>query len=274
MKVTRTLIAGLIVGSGFAGTGLAQDADGGAVGAGLRPMLFQYAARQDDAIIRAFRSTLRRDPTERELLRYRTLMVQNGWSERDVRSDLAGRSDYSRSSNRSLRPDVAVRTAYRDILGREPDAAGLRLYSDRIVREGWTEQDVREALRKSNEYGNTSYRTASADRIVRRAYQDVLHRDPDPEGLQNYRRAVLEEGWEYHDVRTALARSPERRQTRQVGRESGVNDMVRRAYLSVLGREPDAAGLQSYGDKVRREGWTEQDLVRALRDSPEYRNRR
>jgi hypothetical protein len=262
MKLHTTLLAGLILSAGSAGTALA----------GLQPMLFQYA-RQDDAIVRAFRTQLGRLPTDRELLRYRTLMVRDGWSERDVRNDIAGRTDYYRSSNRSLRPDVAVRSAYRDVLGREPDPAGLRLYRDRIVREGWTEQDVREALRNSDEYRTESFRTASADRIVRRAYQDVLHREPDPEGLQGYRRAVLEEGWEYQDVRRALARSPERRQTRQLMREADANAMVRRAYLSVLNREPDAVGLQSYSEKVRREGWTERDLIRALRDSDEYRSR-
>jgi hypothetical protein len=262
MKLTSTLLAGLILSSGGAGTALA----------GLQPMLFQYA-RQDDVIVRAFRAQLGRLPTDRELLRYRTLMVRDGWSERDVRSDLAGRSDYYRSSNRSLRPEVAVRSAYRDILGREPDPAGLRLYRDRIVREGWSEQDVREALRTSDEYRSGSFRSASADRIVRRAYQDVLRREPDPQGLETYRRAVLEDGWEYQDVRRALARSPERRVSRQTLREADANAMVRRAYLSVLNREPDPAGLQSYSLKVRREGWTEQDLVRALRDSPEYRNR-
>jgi hypothetical protein len=273
MKLGTTVLAGVLASSGFAGLGMAQGGDAFGSGFAVRPMLFQYD-RQDDAIIRAFRSTLRRSPTDRELIRYRTLMVRNGWSEQDVRRDLGGRTDYYRSTNRSLRPDTAIRSAYRDILGREPDAEGLRTYRQKITREGWTEQDVREALRDSPEYRSEAYRNASADRIVRRAYQDVLHREPDPEGLENYRRQVLENGWEYHDIRQALARSPERRQTRQAIREGDANEMVRRAYLSVLGREPDAEGLRSYSDRVRRERWTEQDLIRALRDSPEYRNRR
>ena len=47
--------------------------------------------------------------------------------------------------------------------------------------------------------------------------------------------------------------------------------MVRRAYLSVLNREPDAAGLQDYTNKVLREGWTEARVIQSLRDSEEYR---
>jgi hypothetical protein len=50
-------------------------------------------------------------------------------------------------------------------------------------------------------------------------------------------------------------------------------DIVRRAYLSVLGREPDA-GARGYVDRVMRDRWTEQDVARELRKSPEYRNRR
>ena len=49
--------------------------------------------------------------------------------------------------------------------------------------------------------------------------------------------------------------------------------MVRQAYLSTLGREPDAVGLRQYTARVVRDGWTQRDLVRALRASDEYRYR-
>jgi hypothetical protein len=48
--------------------------------------------------------------------------------------------------------------------------------------------------------------------------------------------------------------------------------MVRQAYLDVLGREPDP-GAEGWVDKVLRDRWTEQDVVRALRDSDEYRRK-
>jgi hypothetical protein len=50
-------------------------------------------------------------------------------------------------------------------------------------------------------------------------------------------------------------------------------DVVRRAYLEVLKREPDPAS-RPFVDKVFREHWTQQDVERELRNSPEYRNRR
>jgi hypothetical protein len=47
---------------------------------------------------------------------------------------------------------------------------------------------------------------------------------------------------------------------------------VRRAYLSVLERNPDSAS-QGWVDRVMREHWTEVDLARELRKSDEYRNK-
>jgi hypothetical protein len=58
-----------------------------------------------------------------------------------------------------------------------------------------------------------------------------------------------------------------------VGYNSDAASIIRRAYMSVLGREPDAAGLRDYTRRVVRDGWTERDVVRSLRASDEYRYR-
>ena len=50
-------------------------------------------------------------------------------------------------------------------------------------------------------------------------------------------------------------------------------EVVRRAYLSVLRREPDPAS-RGWVDKVMQDGWSEADVVRELQRSDEYRNRR
>jgi TorA maturation chaperone TorD len=272
MRIITIALAGAMAIAGTSGTAAAQQT------------LLAQVGSADAAIVRSFRSVVGRAPSERELLRYRTLMIRNGWSERDVRTDLAARTDYRKYRNDTgQRPTAAIREAYQDILGREPDAEGLRNYREKMVREGWSEQEVRDALRNSAEYASATGRTASADRIIRRAYLDVLHREPDPEGLAEYRKQIIENGWEYHDLRTALARSEERRanrgtlrgsQLRRGGMSEGdASAMVRRAYLSVLNREPDAAGLEDYTNKVLREGWTEARVIQSLRDSEEYRNK-
>jgi len=117
--------------------------------------------------------------------------------------------------------------------------------------------------RNRGQFGN---RGDQADRMVRRAYQDILHREPDEAGLRLYRSRVIDDGWSEQQVREALRSSPE---SRIVTRERA-SEMVRRAYLSVLNREPDA-GAQNYVNRVMRDGWTEEDVARELRRSPEYR---
>jgi hypothetical protein len=105
-------------------------------------------------------------------------------------------------------PEVVIKRAYLDLLGREPDTAGVRDYRSLIIDQGWTEAMVRDHIRRSDEF-----RREGADRIVRRAYLDVLGREADPEGLRLYRGKVLEKNWTEGDVRDALRKSDEYRKT-------------------------------------------------------------
>jgi hypothetical protein len=278
MRLRATLFSGLVV-AALAGAAPAL--------AGPLPALWLQSRGDQAEVVRAFRSVLHRDPHPVELRRYALLVDQYGWTEQDIRRDLAERSDYrTYANNSSMNVDAIITRAYEDILGREPDADGVRSYRQHVLREGWTEQDVREALRQSPEYSSGARRNTSADLIIRRAYRDILKRDPDPEGMNAYRRAIIENGWDEQDVRQALRRSEERRDLRAsrggdriVGEEhnvrggNDVNAIVRNAYLRILGREPDAAGLRDYGNRVVRDNWTQADVERALRDSDEYRNR-
>ena len=112
---------------------------------------------------------------------------------------------------------------------------------------------------------------ADPDRIVRRAYQDILGREPDPGGLRQYRSRIIDDDWTEEQVRDDLRRSPEYRERNTMTRAKA-EETVRRAYLSVLGREPDS-GSQGYVNSVLREKWTEEDVARELRRSEEFRNR-
>ena len=286
MRLTTIVLAGITAITAVAGPVMAQERthlSAAAALKGIAPLLYSHL--EEAAITRAFRSVLNREPTGSELRRYVTLMEENNWTEADVRRDLGSRTDYQRysSNRRGMRPEAIVRRAYQDILGRDPDPEGMRTYRSNIIDKGWSEQDVREALRNSPEYASGGARTASADRIIRRAYQDILGREPDPSGLETYRRNIVERGWDEQDVRTALRRSEERRGavtgvrngrvTSQNLSDAEAADMVRRAYLSVLNREPDANGMRDYKARVLNDRWTEQQLVNALRNSDEYRSK-
>jgi hypothetical protein len=110
------------------------------------------------------------------------------------------------------------------------------------------------------------------DRIVRRAYQDILEREPDPTGERIYRSHIIDDGWTETQVRDALRNSAEYRD-KSTMTFAKAQDIVRRAYLSVLKREPDP-GSRPFVDKVFRDHWSQQDVERELRNSPEYRNKR
>jgi len=155
---------------------------------------------------------------------------RQGWNDRisSLRVESLGgygrRDDRDRGGfgGRGNDADRIVRRAYEDILNREPDEQGRRLYRSRIIDEGWTEQQVREALRNSPEYrtnaggknagGNRTMTRERATDIVRRAYQNVLNREPDP-AAEGYVGQVMQ-GATQADVERELRRSAEYRQVR------------------------------------------------------------
>ena len=138
--------------------------------------------------------------------------------------------------------------------------------------DGWNDLISSFRVRSTSGFGGGSGRsTGDADRIVRRAYQDILEREPDPAGLRIYRIHIIDEGWSEADVRDSLRKSPEFRE-KSTMTPAKAQDVVRRAYLSILKREPDA-GSRGYVDKVLREHWTQDDVERELRKSDEYRRR-
>jgi hypothetical protein len=109
-----------------------------------------------------------------------------------------------------------------------------------------------------------------ADQIIDRAYRDILRRDPDPQGRREYRNRLLNDGWSEQQLRQALRGSDERQDNRARISRARAEQVVRDAYLSVLNREPDPAS-STYVDRVLNDGWSQQDVARALRESEEFR---
>jgi hypothetical protein len=121
----------------------------------------------------------------------------------------SGGSRGGRSGSQS--PELIVRRAYQDILERDPDPAGMRIYRSHIIDDGWTEQEVREDLRRSPEYRERNTMTrAKAEEIVRQAYRTVFNREPDA-GSRGYVDAVFRKKMTREDVERELRNSPEYR---------------------------------------------------------------
>jgi TorA maturation chaperone TorD len=160
------------------------------------------STKEADAIIRrAYNDYLGRDPDAAGLEHYRKLLVDEDWSEEHVRKDLR-HSPEAKSANAVM----IVKNAYRAVLGRDPDAEGLKMYSRNVEKDNWDQDDVEKSLKKSDEY-----KRSGVDIIIKRAYRDVLGRDPDKGGLENYRKAIIDDDWSENDLRDALKKSPEYR---------------------------------------------------------------
>ena len=138
--------------------------------------------------------------------------------------------------------------------------------------EGWNDQVSSIRVKGGDRSGSSGsgHHGGDADVIVRRAYDDILHRKPDTDGLRLYRSHIIDDGWSEQDVREALRKSPEYREMNTMTRQKA-EDIVANAYQSVLNREPDS-GSRGYVDKIMRDHWTQADVERELRKSPEYKN--
>jgi len=137
---------------------------------------------------------------------------REGWNDRIsslrvMRPD--NRGEPFRDDRRREDPDIIVRRAYQDILQRDPDPVGLRMYRSYIIDDHWTEEQVRTALRNSPEYRElTTMTRAKAQEIVRKAYLNVLKREPDP-GASGYVDRVFRDHWTQAQVEAELRNSDE-----------------------------------------------------------------
>jgi hypothetical protein len=157
--------------------------------------------------------------------------------------------------------EMMVQRAYREVLNRPADPEGLRTYRDRLIHEGWSEQQVIQHLQRSGEA-----RGVNADEAIRRAYHEVLGREPDPNGLAHY-RSKWRDGWTQGQIRDDLRRSTE-------GRTGSIHTAITRAYRDLLGREPDPAGYANYERLMRERGYSERDVRQAIMSGDEYRQKR
>ena len=159
------------------------------------------SAKDADAIVkRAYNDYLGRDPDPAGLEHYRHLLIDKDWSENHVREDIKE----SREATSDDDAGQVVKRAYRAVLGREPDAEGLKTFSRRVEKDGWDQGDVENELKKSDEY-----KRVGADAVIKRAYRDLLGRDPDKAGLENYRKRIAEDDWSEDDVRHDIKKSQE-----------------------------------------------------------------
>ena len=157
--------------------------------------------------------------------------------------------------------DEIIRRSFHEIIGRNPEEQDLLVYRGQLRQPGWNEQRLREEIRHSAEF-----RDRVANRIIERAYREVLGRSPDARDLDHYRNQLIDKGMSEEGLYRDLRRSEEYR-------GPVVNRMIARAYQELLGRAPDAAGLDHYRNQLIDKGMSEQGMREDLMRSDEYKRR-
>ncbi len=129
---------------------------------------------------------------------------RSNWNDRisSLRVEIARRPERGRGDE----TDGLIRRAYLEILVRDPQPGEMARFRELVLRKNWTERMVCDELMRTEEY-----RREGVDRIIRRAYHDVLGRDPNPRDLQAYRRNFQQKRWSERDLCDELRRSDEYR---------------------------------------------------------------
>lgn len=167
-----------------------------------------------------------------------------------------GAEVYVYADSRFRGPVMRLTESARDLTG--------RLLSDN-PKDNWNDRISSLKVEKPRPHSGGN-RQVDYDAVIKRAYKDLLGRDPDEDGLRNYRSRMIDQGWTDKMVRDEIRRGVEFRQ-------AGADQIIRRAYQDLLGREADAGGLSHYRKLVIDRNWTEGDVRDDLRKSAEYKNR-
>lgn len=106
----------------------------------------------------------------------------------------------------------------------------------------------------------------TAQEFVERMYREVLNRESDPEGLQNWTNALLSGDSKASDIVLGFFGSDEYKNKKKSNEE-----LVTDFYGAMLGREPDAAGYTDWKEKMDA-GMTYYTLAAGFVGSTEFQN--
>lgn len=105
-----------------------------------------------------------------------------------------------------LNYEQIISRAVEDVLERKATEHDLRTYRSQMIERGWGEREVRDALRRTEEY-----RVTVMTNRLNRIYRELLGRDVDPRGFEHYRNKIIEHAWNDDDIRRDIKGSAEYR---------------------------------------------------------------
>ena len=178
--------------------------------------------------------------------------------------------------------EAFVTRMYSVVLGRNPDAAGLQNWVDKLNSHEAEASDIILGFFFSSEYIN---KKKTPDEQVTDCYNAMLGRNPDPTGMQNWKKR-LESGMTLRTVCAGFAGSTEfmnlcdsygispGKVTLTYARDKNFErtDFVYRLYKNCLGRNPDTAGLENWCKSIEN-GQTGAKIAEGFIFSSEYKGK-
>ena len=151
---------------------------------------------------------------------------------------------------------ATVYRLYQATLDRAPDRAGLTNWSERLFTGEFTLEDIASGFVGSAEFQGT-YGALSNEAFVELLYENVLGREADATGLENWTER-LEDGMTRAQAVLGFSQSAEFSQATRSDAYAFANasnhaswgDDVYRIYQATLGRAPDAAGFQNWSERL------------------------
>jgi len=173
--------------------------------------------------------------------------------------------------------ELFVKRLYEKILNRSnPDPDGKKYWTEKL-QNGATATSVAKSFFNSKEFVEANLNDTE---FITRAYQTLLNRDPEPEGLVYWLKQMHIAGLNRNQVFYGLALSPEFSALCQESygilaynaadqREA----FVERFYNLVLGRDADTGGVKYWTGELKSKRKTAADIANGFFFSPEFQSK-
>lgn len=227
-------------------------------------------------VYRMYKIVLGREPDPNGFNMWVTALDNGDKSAADIVYGFFNSPEY-KGKNKSA--DAMVTDCYRAMMNREPDPAGKANWVNRLT-VGMTNQAILYGFVCSNEFTNlaayfgiergnlalTDPRDLNYERtyFVYRLYKNCLGRNPDPVGLRNWCEVLANGGSGTH-VAYGFVFSKEY-QNKHVGNQAYAEML----YRTILGRNPDSAGLNNWTSQLNY-SHTREHVLNGFMFSPEFK---
>ncbi len=228
-------------------------------------------------VYRIYRATLGRDPDTAGFVNWTQRLEDGTATRQEIVSGFVNSAEFDRVYGPSAAIDGAfVTLLYSNVLDRGPDQDGLEGWLAQLAG-GLSREDVvlgfaqsAEFIANSNAEAYTYLKMDAADGLddVFRLYQTTLDRAPDLTGLQNWTHR-LDEGLELRSVVSGFVNSTEFQNIYGSLDNAG---FVMQLYENVLGRVPDAAGLENWVSRLD-SGISREEIVLGFSQSAEFQDK-